>query len=399
MNLLINFLAAEPSLDYVVKNTFIHFNEAGKTEEVQPCTVAHQPFSDLTHNRDRSSLEYVQRFLVDSDKERFDRMPLQPRSASEGQIITAEDVELGPLTPRVMVDNAQKRLLALGQSDGEAALGPHTPRIMASEVQIRAAAATAATTSPGGQDRGKSAPGPLTPRMIPELLQTHPPPLHKPASGTSTNSMGRRSELLQTHTGKVPEWAAVNDVELLQREVSEQRVSTQRLQRGEVTGHMATPPILHGAFGLDNVYPGSCAGGSGFGLDNVYPEAVAGGGSGLASSMSMGSVGHMSGTCKPCAWFWKPGSCSKGYMCEYCHLCDPGVFEKRSGQRKQIKRSKPNSLWTAQHKGNLLANGAIQLEQRNWEAFQHADFGGHSSGEPFHGKGSGFYGQQWSHSL
>jgi hypothetical protein len=60
---------------------------------------------------------------------------------------------------------------------------------------------------------------------------------------------------------------------------------------------------------------------------------------------SVGSEQHAEGMCKPCAWFWKPGSCSKGRTCEYCHLCD-----KDSVRRiRQTKRSSKKMLqheWT-----------------------------------------------------
>jgi len=94
-----------------------------------------------------------------------------------------------------------------------------------------------------------------------------------------------------------------------------------------VSGHLAMPPILHGAFGLKDVD-----------LEGSFAT-----GGEMAPAVSMGSVGHVSGTCKPCAWFWKPGSCSKGYMCEYCHSCKQGVFEVKTQQRKSKKRSRPKA--------------------------------------------------------
>eukprot|EP00811_Abedinium_folium_P007145 NODE_16592_length_986_cov_7.020955.p1 GENE.NODE_16592_length_986_cov_7.020955~~NODE_16592_length_986_cov_7.020955.p1 ORF type:complete len:199 (-),score=10.14 NODE_16592_length_986_cov_7.020955:272-868(-) len=42
---------------------------------------------------------------------------------------------------------------------------------------------------------------------------------------------------------------------------------------------------------------------------------------------SRGSLGHGLGTCKPCAWSWKPGGCSKGAMCEFCHTCTREDFK------------------------------------------------------------------------
>mmetsp|Transcript_49741 Transcript_49741/g.100179 ORF Transcript_49741/g.100179 Transcript_49741/m.100179 type:complete len:151 (-) Transcript_49741:161-613(-) len=47
---------------------------------------------------------------------------------------------------------------------------------------------------------------------------------------------------------------------------------------------------------------------------------------------------HSAGKCKPCAWVWKPGGCSNGWTCTYCHLCDPG--ELKSRRKEKIARLK-----------------------------------------------------------
>lgn len=39
-------------------------------------------------------------------------------------------------------------------------------------------------------------------------------------------------------------------------------------------------------------------------------------------SWSEGAVDHAAGTCKPCAWKWKPRGCVQGANCVFCHLCD-----------------------------------------------------------------------------
>eukprot|EP00928_Gymnodinium_smaydae_P028479 TRINITY_DN2170_c0_g1_i1.p1 TRINITY_DN2170_c0_g1~~TRINITY_DN2170_c0_g1_i1.p1 ORF type:complete len:419 (-),score=65.70 TRINITY_DN2170_c0_g1_i1:156-1307(-) len=44
---------------------------------------------------------------------------------------------------------------------------------------------------------------------------------------------------------------------------------------------------------------------------------------------SIGSVEHASGTCRPCAWFWKPQSCTNGAECRHCHLCPQGEIKRR----------------------------------------------------------------------
>lgn len=45
--------------------------------------------------------------------------------------------------------------------------------------------------------------------------------------------------------------------------------------------------------------------------------------------INVGSHLHGTGQCRPCAWFWKAGSCCKGLQCEYCHLCPEGELRTR----------------------------------------------------------------------
>merc|ERR1712232_375000 len=49
---------------------------------------------------------------------------------------------------------------------------------------------------------------------------------------------------------------------------------------------------------------------------------------------SVGSMFHASGTCKPCAWFWKPASCQNGKNCQHCHLCPEGELKDRKRAKK-----------------------------------------------------------------
>lgn len=48
---------------------------------------------------------------------------------------------------------------------------------------------------------------------------------------------------------------------------------------------------------------------------------------------SIGSIGHHVGTCRPCAWRWKPTGCVKAEACEFCHLCEDGVRKTRKKAR------------------------------------------------------------------
>jgi hypothetical protein len=44
---------------------------------------------------------------------------------------------------------------------------------------------------------------------------------------------------------------------------------------------------------------------------------------------SHGSTLHRTGTCQPCAWFWKSGGCQNGVQCSYCHLCPESELKER----------------------------------------------------------------------
>jgi len=50
---------------------------------------------------------------------------------------------------------------------------------------------------------------------------------------------------------------------------------------------------------------------------------------GPASMHSVGSGLHGTGSCRPCAWFWKPGGCQKNQDCLHCHLCPEGEVKSR----------------------------------------------------------------------
>jgi len=52
-------------------------------------------------------------------------------------------------------------------------------------------------------------------------------------------------------------------------------------------------------------------------------------------AVSVGSALHFSAECKPCAWRWRSGGCSKGHLCPFCHLCEDGAVQRK--KRKKIK--------------------------------------------------------------
>jgi hypothetical protein len=61
---------------------------------------------------------------------------------------------------------------------------------------------------------------------------------------------------------------------------------------------------------------------------------------GLSEFQSLGSALHASGTCKPCAWFWKPQGCANGSECLRCHACPPGeVLRRKRDKGAKLKHA------------------------------------------------------------
>ncbi|CAK0808061.1 unnamed protein product [Prorocentrum cordatum] len=55
---------------------------------------------------------------------------------------------------------------------------------------------------------------------------------------------------------------------------------------------------------------------------------------------SVGSQLHASGQCKPCAWYWKPGSCQNGASCLHCHECPEGeILDRKRSKVKELRLS------------------------------------------------------------
>lgn len=81
----------------------------------------------------------------------------------------------------------------------------------------------------------------------------------------------------------------------------------------------------------------------------VLSEALPGSTSALGSQSlpTVGSAGHYTGHCKPCAFFYTKG-CESGTQCEFCHLCPPdekrrrqkdkhAAFREMRRQRRQVR--------------------------------------------------------------
>jgi len=70
----------------------------------------------------------------------------------------------------------------------------------------------------------------------------------------------------------------------------------------------------------------------------------------LQPSESVGSTMHEAKLCKPCAWYWRPGSCTRGANCLHCHLCVDGELAKRRFEnRKLAKLRKRQNKAAADH--------------------------------------------------
>lgn len=77
---------------------------------------------------------------------------------------------------------------------------------------------------------------------------------------------------------------------------------------------------------------------------------------------SLGSALHADGTCRPCAWYWKPKSCLNAQRCSYCHLCADGELKLRKKSKVAMMRLgvvTPNSTPT----GGATLDGFPGLER------------------------------------
>jgi hypothetical protein len=54
---------------------------------------------------------------------------------------------------------------------------------------------------------------------------------------------------------------------------------------------------------------------------------------------SVGATYHGTGTCKPCAWYWKPQGCANSTQCQHCHMCPEGELKNRKKAKVANLRS------------------------------------------------------------
>jgi hypothetical protein len=59
---------------------------------------------------------------------------------------------------------------------------------------------------------------------------------------------------------------------------------------------------------------------------------------GSEPQVSIGSVAHESGNCRPCAWFWKAKGCENGSQCRHCHLCPENEIKRRRYKKLAEKK-------------------------------------------------------------
>jgi len=59
---------------------------------------------------------------------------------------------------------------------------------------------------------------------------------------------------------------------------------------------------------------------------------------GLTTLPSVGSAAHLTGRCKPCAFFYTKG-CESNFSCEFCHLCEPGEKKRRKKDKLEARRA------------------------------------------------------------
>lgn len=69
----------------------------------------------------------------------------------------------------------------------------------------------------------------------------------------------------------------------------------------------------------------------------MLAEALQGPVLGSPELPTMGSAGHHTNTCKPCAFFYTKG-CENGTQCVFCHLCPPDEKRRRQKEKQEAFR-------------------------------------------------------------
>jgi len=80
-----------------------------------------------------------------------------------------------------------------------------------------------------------------------------------------------------------------------------------------------------------------------------------------ARTAADGAELHPTDKCAPCAWNWRPGGCSNGSNCNFCHICPEGALRQARKQgeyrRKQERRACREMAMLPQCSGPWYCNG------------------------------------------
>eukprot|EP00929_Paragymnodinium_shiwhaense_P120239 TRINITY_DN92156_c0_g1_i1.p1 TRINITY_DN92156_c0_g1~~TRINITY_DN92156_c0_g1_i1.p1 ORF type:complete len:421 (+),score=90.41 TRINITY_DN92156_c0_g1_i1:209-1471(+) len=91
-------------------------------------------------------------------------------------------------------------------------------------------------------------------------------------------------------------------------------------------------------------------------LAEAIPEPVVG----SADCPTLGSMGHRTGRCKPCAFLHTRG-CVNGAECTFCHLCEPGEKKRRQKEKKEALRKDAEDKMKAHSNALQIAANAAAL--------------------------------------
>lgn len=76
---------------------------------------------------------------------------------------------------------------------------------------------------------------------------------------------------------------------------------------------------------------------------------------------SLGSVEHASGSCNPCAWYWKPQGCQNGMNCVRCHLCPKGELKTRRKIKEKHLRAQAKTSTTHKMHIELVSDNLTHI--------------------------------------
>jgi len=173
-----------------------------------------------------------------------------------------------------------------------------------------------------------------------------PPPMHAPTLGATISLLPpppSQPPLLNTAAPRLNTRAPILAVPppplqppILATQMQSLAVSPPPAQAPILGAHMQQPSVLPPAeapvFGAEMPSPTVGPPPSHAPLLRLA-DAVPGPQLGTAALPTVGSEGHYSAGCRPCAFLYKKG-CSNGIHCAYCHLCTPGEKKRRMREKR-----------------------------------------------------------------